>query len=261
MYVASGRVSMKFSRILREETRDLGIDVELRAVGERGDLLTYPSRLDGRWIIYYTPKLLAPKYARYARQVIRHEICHLLDLEEGLYELYMKGVGDEEIDECVECVYLAYTDLLACERYLETYGDYDKYLKLAKKCLRDLAREDEADLLLKSLKYAVAVLLSAERGVSGSSLRGLPRELRESWRVFETVYGDLRSIARAPLTWDARAEALTTEALMLLAYLKSIGGSRVEERDALLNALYVLESTDSYSPLVGGVWLERFAER
>ena len=89
---------------------------------------------ESKIIIGYSDKLLSLN-EKYYYLLARHELCHILDILDKLYDIDITAPSIDGIESIAEIGYRMYTDYLASKRYIKIYGmrSFKKYLRLLSK--------------------------------------------------------------------------------------------------------------------------------
>ena len=89
---------------------------------------------ESKIIIGYSDKLLSLN-EKYYYLLARHELCHILDILDKLYDIDINAPSIDGIESIAEIGYRMYTDYLASKRYIKIYGmrSFKKYLRLLSK--------------------------------------------------------------------------------------------------------------------------------
>jgi len=193
--------------VLRENIFNLNVNVKVKSMED--DALAFLIEENGTFTIVLR-KNMPVRYRRYLKSIVRHELCHAKDVEEGLYDLYMRKTGVEALDRYAAYMYKAYTDYIAGFRFLRSYGwgAYCQFRKLATARLRELPSRCGINSFLKSLKH-IAVL-------------SIPTFQTGGWKnneLYKIIIDDFDYIRRKD-NWSRRSEALLLETLALLLFLK-----------------------------------------
>ena len=136
-------------KICREAGR-LGIDRKIFLEKSVYNAYTWIEYIDDdKIIVGYSDKLYSIE-EKYYYLLARHEICHVLDILDKLYDIDIAAPDIRGIELIAEIGYRMYTDYLASKRYIDIYG-----MRSFKKYLRLLSRIAPSNSSLEYLIYMV----------------------------------------------------------------------------------------------------------
>jgi len=207
---------VEITSLYTKELKELGLLGKTRIfLKNTGDFLAVTARENESFVVYLDPRVLKSRVLRrYARYLIRHEFLHVLDILSGKYGTDFKKTGVPLLDECIEQLYLAYTDLIADREYVKVFGEDDIMLlvELSYNMAKNLLREEVSwQTFFRSLKYAVSCLLYSEGRIKRS------KTLRRLYNLYQMLYKDLLLIERSDGDWSFKSNLLVTEALAVLS--------------------------------------------
>ena len=207
---------VEITSLYAKELKELGLLGKTKIyLKNTGDFLAVTDKENERFVVYLNPRVLKSRVLRrYARYLVRHEFLHVLDILSGKYGTDFKKTGVPLLDECIEQLYLAYTDLIADREYVKVFGEDDIILlvDLSYTMARTFLKEEVSwSTFFKSLKYAISCLLYSEERIKRS------KTLRRLYNLYQMLYKDLIMIERSNGDWSFKSILLVTEALAVLS--------------------------------------------
>jgi len=169
------------------------------------------------FIIFFNTKLIdVIRDEEYLRAIVRHELCHALDVLDLIYETYFRITHIAQIDWYIGWVYMAYTDFVAGKRFLSIYGtdSYNMLKEIALSRIRDIMNKHEVcyiDRFFRVLKYLMMCMVNEDVFISFSTYN---KEL-----IYQ-IYSDFVYISKKE-SWFEKLDDLKLETIAILMMLSN----------------------------------------
>jgi|GEM_PF-1936584 len=207
----------RFLSKLVKEASKLGLSQKISLEKGSYDAYLWVKSIDkSKIIIGYSDKFLLID-EKYYYLLARHELCHVLDILDKLYEIDIAAPDIEGIEIIARIGYKMYTDYMASKRYIKIYG-----MRIFKRYLNFLSKTAPREDSLKYTAYIIPTILGFKK-------------YREAKKYFQDLspqqWNILNKIKEIYETWNKKYSwnIISTKTIFLTLILKNLNTEKLAE--------------------------------